>query len=285
MNTKLLPDITEPIVVFGGPYSNLQALQEIKRICQRWKLPPSHIFCTGDIVAYCAHPGDSIAFVKEWGIHVIAGNVELQLASDKADCGCNFVDGSVCDALSNKWYSFAKQHVSQKQIEWLNQLPNFIRFTMAGYKCVVVHGSYSETARFIYHSTPWNEKEQELALAEADIILAGHCGIPFLQGAKNKVWANAGVIGMPPNDGTTSGWYLTVAVKDDKLLFESHSFSYEHESAAREIESQKLATDYAESLRSGIWPSNDILPDKERSQQGRPILPQMFSVPILRHNH
>ncbi|MEJ2180341.1 MAG: metallophosphoesterase family protein [Gammaproteobacteria bacterium] len=281
METKLLPEITEPLVVFGGPYSNLQALKAMHDICRELSIPPERTICTGDIVAYCARPGESIEFIRDWGIHVIAGNVELQLAAEQADCGCNFTEGSVCDALSNKWYAFAKQQITQKQIQWLGQLPRFIRFTISGYHCVIVHGSYSETAKFIYHSTKWDDKLAELELANTDIILAGHCGIPFLQSQHDKVWANAGVIGMPTNDGTNFSWYLTLTQAEEQLIFETHTFKYDHETAAKEIEVQDLAVQYATSLRTGIWPSNDILPEIERSQQGRPILPQKLSVPVL----
>ncbi|WP_455220223.1 metallophosphoesterase family protein [Kaarinaea lacus] len=283
METKLqsemvLEEITKPFVVFGGPYSNLQALQEMKRICRDHNIPPSRVFCTGDIVAYCAQPSESIDFIREWGVYVIAGNVELQLAADQADCGCNFDEGSVCDALSNKWYTFVKQQVSEQQIHWLRQLPQFIRFTTAGYRCMVVHGAYSKTAKFIYHSTPWEEKQTEFDAAKADIVLAGHCGVPFLQSQDDKVWANAGVIGMPPNDGTTLGWYLLVTPRKDELLFETHAFDYDNNTAIQNIESCNVVPEYAETLRHGVWPSNDILPNVEKAQQGRPIIPEKLSI-------
>lgn len=280
-----LPEITESIIVFGGPYSNLQALQELKRICHDRNIPPSRIFCTGDIAAYCAQPEESIDFVREWGIHVIAGNVELQLATDKENCGCNFNEGSVCDALSNKWYTFVKQRVTEQQIHWLRQLPQFIRFTTAGYRCIVVHGAHSETARFIYHSTRWEEKQAEFDAAKADVVLAGHCGVPFLDSQDEKVWANAGVIGMPPNDGTTLGWYLSVTPREDELLFETHAFQYDHETAIQKIESCNVVPEYAEAIHYGIWPSNDILPNVEKAQQGRPIIPEKLSINVRKQDN
>ncbi|MCI0505057.1 MAG: metallophosphoesterase [Gammaproteobacteria bacterium] len=287
MSTKsppdsLLPDIVEPIVVFGGPYGNLQALQELKRICHELNIPPRRIFCTGDLAAYCAQPLESIAFVRSWGIHVIAGNVELQLAADQADCGCNFNEGSVCDALSNKWYGFIRQEITQDQIQWFHTLPQHIRFVVAGYRCVIIHGAYTGTAKFIYHSTPWQEKQFELDAADADVILTGHCGIPFLHSQGNHIWANAGVIGMPPNDGTTLAWYLLLTPQDNELLFETRAFAYDHNTAAQRIESCNVVPEYAEALRYGIWPGNDMLPKLEKAQQGRPLIPEKLSVERLK---
>jgi hypothetical protein len=42
-----------PILVFGGPYSNLRALQALRRRAHELGIAPSHCICTGDVVAYC----------------------------------------------------------------------------------------------------------------------------------------------------------------------------------------------------------------------------------------
>lgn len=267
-------------MVFGGPYSNLQALEAVKTICDGNNVAPSNVICTGDIVAYCAQPAECIDFIRQWNIQVIAGNVELQLAEDSDTCGCNFNKGSVCDALSNKWYTFAKRNITAQQIQWLSRLPHFLRFSCMGYTFSVVHGAYTQTAKFIYRSTAWRSKFVEFAQTQSDIILAGHCGIPFIEINNNKVWANAGVIGMPPNDGTTLGWYLTITPNAHQLVIETKSFHYDHLKAATLIENKQLAVEYARSLRSGIWPSHDILPETEREQQGNALQTEKITLSI-----
>ena len=60
--------------------------------------------------------------------------------------------------------------------------------------------------RFVFAS----EREtiaEELAQAGADIIVAGHAGVPFVEKVGGAVWFNPGVIGMPANDGTADVWY------------------------------------------------------------------------------
>jgi predicted phosphodiesterase len=284
VNIKPLPEINASLIVFGGPYSNLQALEAIKAICDADNVPGSRVICTGDIVAYGAQPAECIDFVRQWKIHVIAGNVELQLAADKDDCGCNFNKGSVCDALSDKWYTFARQRISASQIQWLSELPRFLTFNCAGYAFNVVHGAYSQTAKFIYRSTPWNTKLAEFDQTRSDVVLAGHCGIPFIQSNDNKVWANAGVIGMPPNDGTTLGWYMTITPGAQELILETKSFQYDNLKAAKLIENENLAVEYAYALRNGIWPSNDILPVIERRQQGHALQDEKITLPVKNVN-
>ena len=50
---------------------------------------------------------------------------------------------------------------------------------------------------------------------DCDGVVCGHSGIPFcrlLEGDKRgrgaRLWLNAGVIGMPANDGTARSWQL-----------------------------------------------------------------------------
>jgi hypothetical protein len=51
------PALEPPILVFGGPYSNLRALAALRRHAEALAPPPSHCIRTGDVVAYCAtHP-------------------------------------------------------------------------------------------------------------------------------------------------------------------------------------------------------------------------------------
>merc|ERR1712012_3170 len=43
-----------------------------------------------------------------------------------------------------------------------------------------------------------------------DGVISGHSGIPFVRfvpAGHKRLWLNAGVIGMPANDGTSRGWF------------------------------------------------------------------------------
>ncbi|MBU2046948.1 MAG: metallophosphoesterase, partial [Bacteroidetes bacterium] len=96
---KDLGTLNGKIMVFGGVYSNLQALEAIKELAFADGISSKNIICTGDIVAYCAQPKECITLIKDWGIHCIAGNVELNLVNDIDHCGCNFEDGRRCDTF------------------------------------------------------------------------------------------------------------------------------------------------------------------------------------------
>lgn len=255
------------MLIFGGVYSNVQALDKMIRIANKKGIPAQNVICTGDVVAYCADPELSVQRIKDWGIRCIAGNVELQLREGEEDCGCDFNDGSRCDLFSRQWYPFAQSELSKEAIDWMDQLPDHLSFRYAGLRGIVVHGSATYVSDYIFASTPWSEKEKQFELTGADFILGGHCGLPFSQARDNKFWLNPGVIGMPANDATSRVWYM---VLDDSngFNYEHKNFEYDHRTAAARMRSKKLTEAYALTLETGLWDNCEILPAAETAVQG-----------------
>ncbi len=257
---------------FGGPYGNRQALIALREQAASLGVPPGQIVCTGDLVAYCAGAEESVRFVREWGIHVIAGNVELQLADGEDHCGCNYREGSLCDALSSRWFAYSKSALSGESVDWMRTLPQTARCRIAGKRVLVVHGTVSQTSRFVFESTPWALKRAELAEHDADVIVAGHCGIPFAQSVDGKAWANPGSLGMPANDGTPRVWYgLAEESGKGGLRFRVLPLGYDHAAAAAELLAAGLPAEHGRALISGLWCSEDVLPPEERARRGRPL--------------
>ena len=52
--------VTGPLLVFGGPYSNLEATRAILAETRRRAVPPDNIVFIGDLAAYCADPQEVI---------------------------------------------------------------------------------------------------------------------------------------------------------------------------------------------------------------------------------
>ncbi|WP_286748399.1 metallophosphoesterase family protein [Roseivirga sp. UBA1976] len=265
---KDIGTLCSEVMVFGGVYSNLQALEALHEIAGEKEIPASNIICTGDMVGYCAQPVEVLDFIRNWGIHAILGNVEIQLKEGEEDCGCNFNDGSRCDLFSRQWYPFAQSQVRSEQIEWLRELPEFIRFQFAGKSCFVLHGGLENTSEYIFESTPDERKRAILDQTQSDIILAGHCGLPFNSPVEDKLWLNPGVIGMPANDGTPRVWYMLLNDRNG-FSFQHQSFTYNHDLANQLMLEKGLPKTYAATLKSGIWDNCEILPEVEAGRQGR----------------
>lgn len=269
-NIKNLGALEGKILVFGGVYSNLQALEAIKKIALAHEIAKKNIICTGDVVAYCAQPKECVQLIKDWEINCIAGNVELNLVNDIDDCGCNFIEGSRCDLFSRSWYPYLKSELSQTDIAWMATLPKFISFAYADTKVVVVHGSFFNTSEFIFKSTDWNIKQKNFEVLNADVILAGHCGLPFSDVFNDKIWLNPGVIGMPANDGTPKVWY-TILNDADGFSFEIKALDYDFETASDLMFGKPLPQTYGLTLKTGIWDNCEILPEQEKALQGKDI--------------
>jgi len=271
MRNKNLDNIglmTGPLLVFGGVYSNLQSLLALQKKSLELGIPPSNIICTGDVVGYCAQPEEAVTAIREWGIHCIAGNVELQLSDGEEDCGCNFEDGSRCAGFSKLWYPYAQTQLSPDSLAWMEALPLHVTFQYGGKQVYVLHGSVTEPAGYVFRSTTWEEKQEQFNATQADIILAGHCGLPFHQTVNTKQWLNPGVIGMPANDGTPRVWYMTLNDANNPVNFEHHSYDYDHETAARLMREKQLPDEYASTLSTGLWDNCEILPGEETALQG-----------------
>ncbi len=259
------------LLLFGGVYSNLQALEKLITIANEEHIAPENCICTGDITGYCAQPEETIQLFRDWGALSIAGNVELQLANDSEDCGCDFKAGSRCDSFSKTWFPFTKGYLSKESLEWMSEIPEHISFDYGNKKVTVVHGNYGNTSEFIFKSNANNSKEKCFKDTESDVIIAGHCGLPFHQSIKEKLWLNPGVIGMPANDGTTRVWYMLLEIKKGNVNYTHRSFDYDHNTAQQLMFKNHLPEAYADTLSSGIWDNMEILPELEKMGQGIPI--------------
>ncbi len=262
-----LGELFGSVLVFGGPYSNLAATRALEHVARVRNIAQSNIICTGDVVAYCAEPEATVQLLRDWQIPVLMGNCEASLAVQAEDCGCGFAEGTLCSVLSRGWYAYASQQLSEHSRQWMAALPRRILFTLANRSFVVVHGSVRQMNRYIFASTCADEKIDEINASGADVVLAGHSGLPFGQCFGNYAWINAGVIGLPGNDGTQDGWYLLLQPDGHRLKASWHRLHYDAWRSSHNMRAAGLQ-EYAQTLLTGCWPSMDVLPESERRRQG-----------------
>jgi len=263
-----LGELKGKVLLFGGVYSNLQALEALKQVAEREQISAENCICTGDIVGYCAQPEETVQLFKLWNAKSIAGNVEIQLREGAADCGCDFRKGSRCDGFSQQWYPFAQSKLSKSSLDFMETLPDHITFEYAGKQVTVLHGSYFNTSEFIYKSTHWDSKFSNFETTKSDVIIAGHCGLPFHHENDNKLWLNPGVIGMPANDGNPSVWYAILDDSNESFTFKHHTLDYNYKLTSQLMHNGLLPQEYARTIVTGIWDNTEILPEVESGLQG-----------------
>lgn len=262
------------LLVFGGPYSNLQATRAVLTEAARRGIPARRVICTGDVVAYGADAAACCDLIMASGILVIAGNCEENLAANALDCGCGFEEGTACDLLSRAWYAHADRQVTAVHRAWMAGLPQRLMVRLPdGRRLAVLHGGASDISRFIFASTPQADLAAEIAATGCDGVIAGHCGIPFARQVRPGIWINAGAIGMPADDGTPRIWFALLTPGEAGLSVEILPLEYDHAAAAAAMRAVGLPEGYAAALGSGVWPSCDVLPPAERARRGEKLMP------------
>ncbi|WP_107846622.1 metallophosphoesterase family protein [Litoreibacter ponti] len=252
-----LGPLSGTILLFGGAYSNLQALDALLGL----GVPPERAIFTGDVVAYGADALACAERLADYGCPAILGNCEAQLLAGASECGCGFESGTACDIAAKTWFEHASNQIGPRAQRFWADTPDWLTFTHGAKRYAVIHGGARDIARFIWPSDPDEMFEAEFTTIEAqtgpiDGVIAGHCGIAFERRIGARHWINAGVIGMPPHDGRPEARYATLA--DDGIRF--HSLSYDFKAAARAMEVAGLTQGYETALRTGLWPSEDVLP-------------------------
>ena len=256
-----LGHLNDPVLLFGGPYSNLQATQALIHQAQARAVAPDHMICTGDLVAYCGQPVETIKEIRQLNCPVVAGNCEIQLAAGHSDCGCGFEPGTACDRLSAGWFAHVDQSIGNDTRDWMGDLPDMISFTHHGLRYAVIHGGTSDNSRFIWQTSPEavfieEIKQIQSLMGKVDRIIAGHCGMAFQRDVAGITWINAGVIGMPPNDGRPETRFMVLQNGQVELC----KLAYDHAAAQAAMRAVGLIQGYDRALGSGYWPSEDVLP-------------------------
>jgi predicted phosphodiesterase len=268
-----LGTVDGPVLTFGGVLSNLDALQALFAEAERLGVPASRMICTGDAAGYCAEPEECLALLREDDVATVLGNVEESLAADADDCGCNFVEGSTCDALSGAWYGFARARVSEASRAWMRATPRRITFRMGDHALAAVHGGAERISRYIFASDVDAQAEEIAALDRPGAVVAGHSGIPFSRRVDSALWHNPGALGLPANDGTPRVWYSLITVEGAELRFTHHALAYDHAGAATKMRRAGLPEAYARALETGLWPDTAILPPPEKAVTGTALAP------------
>ena len=277
-----IPDLgalEPPLLFFGGPYSNLHATQALIDTAAALGIPPEACICTGDVVAYGAHPQETVDAIRTFGCHVIQGNCEEAFAARTGDCGCGFAEGSRCDVLSAQWMDHAQRYLRNDACDWMAGLPSGIRFTVRGTSFFVSHGAPSQVNRFVFRSSDQSVKKAELEASKAQVMIAGHCGLPFSQPIGARLWHNPGVIGLPANDGTPRTWFSVLRDFGRGLQTDTLSLDYDFVAAQKAIRDANLPEAYAATLSTGLWDNCDILPGPETQARGQPLAPTAVVMP------
>jgi len=267
-STDIVTLATNRLLIFGGPYSNLAATRALLVEAARLGFSANEMLCTGDVIAYCGEPAETLDLIADSGIQVVMGNCEESLSAEKDDCGCGFEAGTQCEVLSVQWFDFATKKITRDHRRWMAALPRQVHVEIGGCKMLATHASTSSINEFIFASSCAENKLAQMAGADVDGIISGHSGIAFAQIISDKLWLNAGAIGMPANDGTPRLWFAILETTGNDIDVQIRSLTYDPSPSINAMSERGLASGYRDCLSTGLWPSMDVLPGQERKQVG-----------------
>lgn len=149
--------------------------------------------CLGDVVGYAADPSACLELVRSLGGQVLMGNHDAAVAQE--------TDFQTMNAPARAGIEFARQKLSQKQRNWLAQLP----LAITEGDCEFVHGSLDFPAEWWYVSSP-EDVCLHFAAQTRPVCFCGHTHNPMFwhwNGAKKlTIRPGTGRISVPAKGKT-----------------------------------------------------------------------------------
>ncbi|HEY6928492.1 MAG TPA: metallophosphoesterase family protein [Thermoanaerobaculia bacterium] len=251
------------LAFFGGIYSNWLALEAA--VADARRRGHDGLYALGDFGAFGPHPDRVFPILLDSGARLIQGNYEESLATGASDCHCGYTDPRDNHFAQISYdYTFANTSAAWK--EWMGTLPKTLRFEVGGRRVLLVHGSPRKINEFLWESTtPVAFLEKLLSDYDADVLVCTHTGLHWKRRLPSgRLVVNAGVLGRPANDGRTNVWYARLTFGRE-VGVEFVPLFYDHEALAREMEKERLPSEFVETIRTGWWTTClEVLPAKER---------------------
>ncbi|HEU4940545.1 MAG TPA: metallophosphoesterase family protein [Candidatus Eisenbacteria bacterium] len=260
-----MPELMEPIAVFGGPYGNHAALRAVLEDAAR--RGAATIYCLGDLGGFGPRPQAMVSLLEEFQVVTVAGNYDRALTERWPDCGCGYTHPRD-NEYARIAYAFTDARTTDADRAWMARLPGSHRLTRGGRRYLLCHGSPRQTNEFLWESASSDGFLARLAReAEADQILCTHTGLHWqrqLPESGVRV-VNVGAVGRPANDGRRAAWYAWFAAdRHDPAFIPA---AYDAERVAAEMDAEGLPPEFGETIRTGWWTTClEILPAKERAR-------------------
>ncbi len=83
---------------------------------------------------------------------------------------------------------------------------------------------------------------------------------------------------MPANDGTPRTWYSLIEYQNNILYFQNCELHYSYKETRQKMQCADISSDYIGTLKYGVWPSEEVLPEHEKSQCGIKLQPTRFDL-------
>jgi putative phosphoesterase len=205
-------------------------------------------YCLGDLVGYGPAPNQIIDTIRLMGFPTVMGNYDEGVGFERGDCGCAYVSDEE-KANGRKSIHWTTKRVTPDNKEFLRNLLIEIKFTVDGYRFLLIHGSPRRNNEYLYEDRSEDSLMRMLEPLDIDIMVCGHTHRQYYRQVSGFHIVNDGSVGKP-KDGDPLACYVVIDTRGS-LSVEFRRVEYPIEQVAEHIIDTGLPREFAEALRTG----------------------------------
>jgi predicted phosphodiesterase len=195
------------IALFSDVHGNLEALDAVLGDIASHDI--AEMYCLGDLVGYGPDPAGVIERVRTLGIPTICGNYDDGIGNRRGECGCYYAtEQAKSDGAAS--YAFTDGALVDADHAWLAALPDEIRFSHAGVRVLLAHGSPRKINEYLLPDRSDAQLARLASKADADVVCVGHVHIPYHRAIETDAGAvhyvSSGSVGKPKDGDPRAGW-------------------------------------------------------------------------------
>ena len=205
-------------------------------------------YCLGDLVGYGPSPNQVIDTIRRVGFPTVMGNYDEGVGFERGDCRCAYVTDEE-KANGRKSIYWTTKMVTPDNKEFLRNLLNEVKFTVDGYRFLLIHGSPRRNNEYLYEDRSEDSLMRIIKPLDIEIMVCGHTHKQDHRQVSGIHIINEGSVGKP-KDGDPRACYVVIDT-EESLSVEFRRIKYPIEEVAEHIIDTGLPREFAEALRTG----------------------------------
>lgn len=182
------------------------------------------IIILGDVVMKGPMPSQVLETLADKDLEILAwikGNTDLWFE----EIPDTFIPESAREKELYSYYKYAKENLTEAQIEFLKELPLECSITIEGSEILCVHGTPKSIVEAIDGSVPEEEIKKAIHGVKEQVVLSGHSHTSYIGEVAGKKLFNVGSVGNSL-DGDNSISYGILDFSGNNLMLMNRRISY-----------------------------------------------------------
>ncbi len=245
------------VLLLADTHANLPALNAVLEAAG--PMGYDELWCLGDIVGYGPFPNECALIIKKKATRVICGNHDAKVVSARKIQ--DIVDHSK-EPYKSFVFSWTHRVLAAAAVRYLKALPEEAKFSVNGYKVVMVHGSPDGMNDGLTVFTPEARLVSLVRKVDADILLTGHTHGAFSRAAGDSIVINPGSVGRP-FDGDPRASFMILDLSPQGVEVKTHRVAYDMVPVVDEMRRQDFPPVLVRAMVESRSPA-DVIPDGGR---------------------